>query len=322
MRNIYFLKMDMRAEINYVYSDEKDFLNNELKLIYNLITNDSILEEGMEYKYFRKLDNNEEKEESINFYLHLLRKDESKKIIMGDFRKTTPIHYNIEDENKELKSITRDSIEGIRFIFDIKNEYICFYTSNRFGFNQFKEYFSMYINYLLNRHKNTEDVEYIEFQFVKSNLGLEEFYKELKNFGKIKKISLELRLPNPNEKHKKKLLESLKDKSIDPKDVRVTQITTILESEDEKGINIESDPISNEIDIYNDINVRFKNEQKDIDATLNYFKAEAENFKGEVMKSEKNEKYTYRIKKEETFEEPFWKKGRSLLQELVNSIRS
>lgn len=331
MAKLYFLKMNIQSRIYDIYEDTKK-LEDELNNIYETL---STTDYKMEYKYTyydeKKKDEAESKEE---FKVNILHSDSIKKEIVGDFRRYTTVFLNEENKDGELVAVPNNHIEAIRFYFDIKSEIICFYVGESFRHRQFQKYFQQYLNEILQNKLNSISKDHIEdpmqehviLEFVKLGSGIELFYKNLLEFGKVRELYFDVIAPNASEEVIKEIKEALGEKYEDYKEAGVTKSSMKYVSNIEKGLNVKKGLIKNQIKqlekLNKDIIIKSYDEddEKEEIVELEYVKMKAINSKGETLESDKSRLYTQEIEEDEKNQNDFINLCRNLVGRLKLSF--
>lgn len=276
--------------INYdIYEEGK------LKEILRLIS--SKIATGLEYTQIIPYidENEEEKTYLINYKFSTIQHlgENYNDAICGYLVKNSKIFANkVEISTGKTIKNAIDNDEKIIFYFDVKKELICFCETRRFSNKLFNEAFSGIINEIL------KDFGYeCEFSLYSQNLHLDEIRTELRTFGNIKEISIRIIPPNIADD----ILENIQKNGLEDleklKAARLSSKETKFSSNNEKGMNIDSEIVDKALTEIEEINSNISSE-----TALNngYLKVEAMTRDGRRFSSEKLNPLKKDIKKKDT----------------------
>ena len=230
---IYFSKINLiSSEIFEVYEDI-DALKNILSVVFE------VLEDGEKYiRTDSHRDGNQIITNNIEYSLKILHIHDND-AIEGYLYKKSKIFYNEKDEgNGELRRKSVPNTEAIRFYFDVYEETIGFYTTQRFGYQDFNDAFISILNRCL--EKNGRSYRF-NIQLRTEGLTVDNLKSELKKIDGITKIKFRFQPPNPGEE----ILEKIENagNSIVEEMVKsnATGVSYVFDSKSASGLNLESD---------------------------------------------------------------------------------
>lgn len=261
---------------NYAIYEE-----GRLKEILRIIS--SKIKTGIEYiQWIPYIDENgDEKTYSISYQLSTVEHlgENYQDAICGYLVKNSKIFTNkidIETGNTIVKAVDND--EKIIFYFDIKKEIVCFCETRRFSFKLFNEAFAGIINEILKEF----DYE-CEFSLYNKNLNLNELRNELRNFGKIKEISVRIIPPNLGDELLDRVIKNGLEKFDKLKDAGVSEKETKLFSNNDNGLDLDSEVLNEALDEIEEMHSYLDSETA---LENGYLKIEATNKTGKKMTSE------------------------------------
>lgn len=287
---IYFSKVNLNSEhIFDAYKDEKIFLDVRNKILLHLVSGLSIVDIN---RYF---DVNGIVCESEVVYKIVIHKKNDEYIHGVLYKDSTIYHKMINEQTGEIQSHPVPNIEDIEFYYDVGKELIGFHTRSRFGFKDFNEVMSRF----LNKSMTDNSIDY-RFEVSLHNEGsdIASIRKSIKAIGLLKQLIFKFQPPNPNENFLEELKNGTTDTVKELEDANATGMSVIFDSKGILGLNLESFAVQSNLD-------RLSNMQKGITldtATKNgYASLKAISKNGKIFTTE-NEKPTKReIQRPEEF---------------------
>lgn len=280
---IYFSKLNVTSHMLKVYVKEKE-LNDILKKVF------VNLKEGTSYdrEDFRKV-GEEYHLYKANFKFKLIQKYDDNTIV-GSIIKTSNLFINkINEDTGVIKKIPVENSEIIEFYFDVHEEIIAFYTTNRFGYQEFNMAFEQLLNTCM-----VNELEKYTFDVVikKNGLSVNEITKELKKIGKLESLKIEVIPPNADDD----LLDSIQDDYEENLEEmikgNVTHRSTIFTSKAPEGLNVDSKIIKEQIHMGEKIHSKLSSEE----ATGNgYVKFEATSKNGRTFSTDDHSPIKFKL---------------------------
>ncbi|MCF8010942.1 MAG: hypothetical protein K9L17_10320 [Clostridiales bacterium] len=277
---LYFSKVNINSHIFDIYKDPKK-LNKILDLLLIKIKDNikhrrenlRLKEDGENYYYdaIYRFNNINKLDVSFNYS------------IVGSIIKDSVLFANnVDEKSGELVKVPVDNSEIIRFYYDIYRETIVFYTTNRFGYNEFNLAFKELLNECIS---NAEEKYNFEVSLKREGLDITEIESELRSLGYLESLKIEIIPPNPDDEFLEDIqergdgyLESLKEGNVTSRSILFTSKAT-------DGLNLNSNDIKIEINRINDIQSMLS--AKDAIAK-GYASVEAENKAGRVFNTNEN----------------------------------
>lgn len=166
--------------------------------------------------------------------------------ISGYIYKSAAIYYKTLNEiTLKPESHVQNTIEDVRFYYDVSKEIVGFHTRNRFGYQEFNNAFREILNMCMNQNNCP-----LKFGVSLYNEGLEieEIKSVLKSINNIKKLEFRYKLPNPADDYMlDELEEGLTDVAEALENANANSMSVIFDSDGGIGLNIESTEIRNNI---------------------------------------------------------------------------
>lgn len=285
-KTLYFLKININSETVFqLYKGAFDPCKIMDELYYKIENNVKIIN-----KIEKKVENEIKiTEEEIEF-TGIERYDiDSKKILVGNVIKSgTLFTNNVNKKTGEIKIIPRDNDEIVKFCFYPEKEIVAFYSSNRFGYQKFKESFEMLIN------RCYED-EHFKVSLMNSGISLNNIKESLKKIKNIEELTISIIPPNPGRKLMKKLERDAESKLKSMESGRITEKSVIFRSNYDEGLDPEADEIDSAIYELTSIHTKLTLEE----STKNgYVNVEAISKSGEIYNTDNTKLIKYRISKD------------------------
>ena len=242
---LYFSKINLNSDKIYDAYDNKQVLEEALSLLLIDIQHDLKYEKT----WIHKDGNEEEVVQSIEYRVGI--RDKTQDSIHGVVYKESKIPYKKLGADGKIVNKSIQSIEGIRFYFDVYREMVGFHTTNRFGYREFNDVFEGLINKAM--EENNRGLHFT-VSLKKDNLEIVHIHEELKKIGKIAKLNIRFQPPNPDGD----LLDSIESKEEMLEEWKEANVTnTIIEftSKGENGLDIGSTLIRkrlDEVDLFNE----------------------------------------------------------------------
>ncbi|MGP4076857.1 hypothetical protein [Halobacillus sp. K22] len=241
MAYLYYAKVNVNSNIHEV-SQTKEGIPKIMKRVFDEL-NDETEFTINDTKNFLD-DSGDEREivksETYNFSLLNKVNEVNDFYITGELVRRFPMRAErFDDESRISKSVVYENNSvSTNFLFDMRSEIVVFFERSKLGYNQFMEGF----NGLLNEH--ITDIGF-EIFLEKDKLSIRERIKMIK---KVRKISSTIIPPNANEEPLQELFDKQSDKMAR---ANVTKSTNVFESNkrSERGIDVDSEEISNTIDL-------------------------------------------------------------------------
>lgn len=239
---LYYSKINISSHILKIYNDKNVKNGIDKKILINVKDNISFTKEII------RLDSSgEEHIEELKYKFHAIEKFDSELdyTIVGKVIKDSTIFVSkYNEKTKQQIKVPTENSEVIDFFYDIKKEIVVFHTSNRFGYADFTNAFQE----LLNKSMEVEKEKYLfKVKLVREGLSLDKITKQLKEIGKIEKLTIEINPPNPDDelldsiqKDGEKYLENIKKGNI-------TQRSVLFASDAPEGLNIDASMIKEEL---------------------------------------------------------------------------
>lgn len=242
----YYAKLNLESHILQVY-DERKILKNILdELVINLVDDLSFTKE---LEYIDDDGNNHKNE--IKYKLGSIQKLDEKydySIVGYIYKKSIVYLKDINENTGEITTRAEDNTEVITFYLDIYREMVVFYTTQRFGYNEFCEALQGIINSSFKKTKYIFSVE-----LYRDSININNIKEELRKLGKISEIKIDIKAPNPDSK----VLEDLEEggsRLIETyKEGNITGRSIILTSKAPKGLILDSEVVNEEFDKINKI---------------------------------------------------------------------
>lgn len=235
---IYFSKLNVTSHMLEVYEKKKD-LTDILKKVFVNLKEGTIFEK----KEFRSVGNQVHLYQA-SFKFKLIKKYNDNTIV-GSIIKTSDLFINkINEETGEIKKIPVENSEIIEFYFDVHNELIAFYTTNRFGYQEFNMAFENLLGICMSR-----EVEEYTFNVVlkKYGLSVNQITEELKKIGKIESLKIEIIPPNVDDPLLNSIQDNQEESLEDMVEGNITHTSTIFTSKAPQGLNIDSKVVKKQI---------------------------------------------------------------------------
>ena len=177
---------------------------------------------------------------------NLVIREKTDEYIYGVVHKRSRIYYkDINPIDGEIISQSVKSIEAIVFYFDVFKETIGFYTTKRFGYQEFNQAFCNIINTCLERNKR-------QFRFGialrTEGLDIGEIIEQLGQINKIRELKLKFQPPNPDQELLDSIQESGEKFVSEMADANVTGMSVVFNSKGSSGLNIESKMIKENLE--------------------------------------------------------------------------
>ncbi len=166
--------------------------------------------------------------------------------ISGYIYKSAVIYYKTLNEvTLKPESHFQNTIEDVRFYYDVNKEIVGFHTRNRFGYQEFNYAFREILNMCM--HQNGSPLKFGVYLY-NEGLEIEEIASALKSINNIKKLEFRYKLPNPADDY---MLDELEDGLTDVakalENANANSMSVIFDSDGNIGLNIESTEIQNNI---------------------------------------------------------------------------
>ncbi|WPC42381.1 DUF4747 domain-containing protein [Clostridium sp. JS66] len=253
---LYFSKININSHIFDIY-DNPSRLKEILNLLMVNINND-IKYEKNEIRYDESGDVHEY---NASYKFSSIEKlgDELDNVIVGNVIKTSNLFINkVNEKTGHVKKVPVENNEVIRFCFDIFNEKVAFYTTNRFGYVEFNDAFRELINISMEEY---EDSYSFEAFILRKGLNIEEIRSELKSIGRIETLKIEIIPPNPNEDLLNQIYNNGEKFLQSAKAGNVTSRSILFTSKAPNGLLLDSSIVKDEIDQIENIHSRLSSEE-------------------------------------------------------------
>lgn len=237
---IYYSKINLITDHIFKVYEKKD----ELRKILGILLGD--LRQGIFYEQ-------EEEQIELNGSIvknttryNLMTREKTDEYIYGIIYKRSKIHYkdiNLSTGNIEPRSV--QNVEAIQFYFDVFKETVGFYTTKRFGYQEFNRAFSGIINTCL--EKNGRDFRF-ETVLRTEGMDINEIIEQLGKISKIRELKLKFQPPNPDEDMLDKIQESGEKFVSEMEDANVTGMSFVFNSKGNLGLNIQSKMIQENLE--------------------------------------------------------------------------
>ncbi|MFK7693319.1 hypothetical protein [Paenibacillus sp. HJGM_3] len=267
---LYFSKVNLNSHIFKVY-DKKIKLEETLDKLYTKIN------EKVEYtrEDMKTVEYGETYTYDATYNFNFLEKLDFPRSIVGSIFKKSPLFFNEVDSNTgKLRKMMVDNTEVIEFYFDVHKEIVVFYTTNRFGFQEFNHAFGE----LLNRSmSNAEENYYFDVSLLKEGLSVDRIKEQLKSIGKLHSLKIEIIPPNADDEFLDKIQKNGEKYLNNIKAGNVTQTSILFTSRNDEGLNLDAEIINEEIEKIEDIHSELSAE---LAIRNGYVKVEAESKEG------------------------------------------
>lgn len=228
---MYYAKVNLNSHIHELH-------NKQITLQEVMENVERNFNEGLMYEKEIPVLNPETKEFSYETHEFKVREIYSvgKREITGRIGKESHVYVNQENNEKELVRKSVDNIEIVNFYWDMDNEIIMFHTRTRFGHKEFVDAFQHFLNEATKKGKGYK----FEVSLLTDNISLENVKQNLKKLKSIKYIEISIIPPNPDDD----ILEEIevnKEEYLKRYDEgNITKKINILESSGRKGLNVDS----------------------------------------------------------------------------------
>lgn len=307
---LYFSKINLNSHIFDVYEDRKKLDSILKELFLNIKENITYTQKETRYDQ-----NNEEFTYEAYFKFNLITKMNDNTIV-GNVIKTSNLFVNeVDEKTGEIKKIPVENSELIPFYFDVFNEIVAFYTTNRFGYNVFNNAFKE----LLNKSMSTNEEEFnFEVSLLKMGLSVNELQTQLKNIGKLETLKIEIIPPNPDDELLDAIQQNGEEVLNDIKSGNVTHKSTIFTSTAPGGLNLDAKIIKQELEGMDKIHSKLSSET----AIKNgYVTVDATNKKGRTFSTNDNKPTTYKLTEKPKSLEAFATICKQKISAIISSSR-
>ena len=219
----------------------------------------------------------------IKYRLHILHKSDSDNCIDGCVYKDSYLYFKKYDEITKIPINDKvENTEMIRFYFDVDKECVCFYKTQRFGYQDFVKAFTNLINVCM----ENKDISYrFNFTLINKGMSINEIKTELKKIHNIEEIIVKMQTPNPKQELLDKISKDMDEQMKKYKESNITMIETKYISKGKTGLNIDGEIIEDCINNIDDFNKYLTSTE----ATANgYITVTATNRKGEKFSTEES----------------------------------
>lgn len=250
----YYGKLNLESHILKVYNQ---------KALLREILNEIVVGLNDDLSYTKELtyideDGKEHKNEIIYKLgsVQKLEADYNYAVVGYIYKKSVVYLKNVNEKTGEITTRAEDNTEVITFYFDVYKEMVVFYTTQRFGYNEFCEAFQEIINGMFQEKKYIFSIE-----LYRESIKIDNIKEELKKLGSISEIKIDIKAPNPNsdlldalEKEGSELIENYKKGN-------VTGRSIVLTSKAPEGLDLDSDIVEAEFENINKIHYKLDSDE-------------------------------------------------------------
>ena len=229
---IYYSKINLITDHIYKVYDDKELLRKILSIVLG------DMQAGVYFEQVEdKIDDTGNLVKNKIRYNLMIRK-KTDEYIYGVVYKRSRIYYkDIDPVTGEINPQSVKSVEAVEFYFDVYKETVGFYTTNRFGYQEFNHAFSGIINSCMERNNR-------EFRFDSAlrteGLDITEIFEQLRKIDKITELKLRFQPPNPDEELLDNMEQSGEKVVSQMEDANVTGMSFVFNSKGNLGLNLES----------------------------------------------------------------------------------
>lgn len=235
---IYFSKINMISDHIFQVYEKKELLRQYLSFLL------SDLVSGIIYtKSDTAIEDDEKITTSIEYRLDVRKKTDV--YIDGYVYKESKVYYKELNNKNELIRKSVRNIEDIRFYFDVFKETVGFYTTNRFGYQEFNSAFMGIIN--TSMKLNNRDYRY-EVALRTEGMNMVEIYEQLRKIKNIRELKLKMQPPNPDSEFLTNAQARGENVVSGMEEANITGMSFIFNSKGVNGLNLDSEMIQKNIE--------------------------------------------------------------------------
>lgn len=268
---LYFSKINLNSDQIYEVYEDKKALKKVLNRLYVNIN------EEVEYQRndLRVTEGDVTFTYTATYRFNLIEKlnEDFGQSIVGLISKKAPLYFNEEDATTgELTRNTVENTELIHFYFDVKRELVVFYTTSRFGFQEFNQAFGELLNSCMN-NKGTGELFHFNVALYKNGLDVNELKTQLKGMGKLRSLKVDIIPPNPDDDLLDEIEKNAEEFLKDIKESNITHKSILFESKSNEGINLNGKAVQRQLNEIENIHSKLttesaiKNGYVNVDAT-------------------------------------------------------
>lgn len=301
------MKVNVGSHIFEIYEDNKELEKVSKYILRNI--NDKITYTHNEVKKIA----GESIIEENNYNFQLVQKNDD--YIWGSVIKKSKLYAKkFDPKDRKLNRIAIDNDELIEFTYDVRKEIVAFYTSQRFGYQEFTKVFEG----LLNSLPAIEEKYYFTTSILRKGINIAHIRNEIKKIGKIETLSVEIIPPNANGDILKSMKLKGKKNLHELKQGNVTNIVTTFNSTSKSGINIDSEIINEELDKIEGLHQELS--QEDV-LGRGYVKVEAKGKDGTTYSTNEKELVKNEVEDDEVASTPlFFETCKKAILRVVNLL--
>lgn len=238
---LYYGKVNLNSSHIFEVYDEKLNITDVLKKLY------SSIQDNIKHTRIDMVDDIETYRATYIF--DDIEKDIDTMSIYGKVIKKSNLYANQRDEQNRPIKVAVPNEECIQFYFDVMKEAMVFYTTQRFGYNDFIYAMQMLLSESINKMYGSDE-EYYNFDvsLKRSNLSMDTLKEELKEIKNIESLRIDIIPPNPDDEILEEIKRNGEKKLDDLKEGNVTYKSTFLQSKSSTGIVLDSSIVEEEID--------------------------------------------------------------------------
>lgn len=288
-RTLYFSKININSSKIYDIYDGRISIEQVMRRLFLDMKNEINYKRTISY-----IKKGETCVEEYNFYTTGINKfdNDPNDVLVGGIIKTSKIFVNnIDKKTGEKKTKALDSDELAGFCFYPTKEIVSFYTTNRFGYQDFCHAFEGLLNNCAKK-QDDNDSDYFKVKLLTNGVSLDNIKEDLKKLKNIETLRIDIIPPNPNNDLIKAIRKNAEERLKGMEVGRIAEKSILFKSRDLRGLNSESKEISDELDNMTAIHTRLSTEE----STRNgYVEVEAVSNDGTVYNTNNTKIIKYRM---------------------------